>query len=123
TQPPGEPGPRLPPLARDGADRAADDACGLLQAQPRVIAKLHDLPEARLLALEALDRFVHGEQVVGRRLDQCQPLGQLDALAVPAVLDAALAAGPGGEGLAHGRGPRPRETAPAPPPRGPGRPQ
>src|SRR5262249_61763101 len=118
TQPPGEPGPRLPPLARDGADRAADDACGLLQAQPRVIAQLHDLPEARLLALEALDRFVHGEQVVGRRLDQCQPLGQLDALAVPAVLGAGLAAGPGDGGLARGPGRPPPEATPPPPPQG-----
>src|SRR5262249_24086971 len=69
-------------------------------------------PRRGLLRLEALDRLVEGEQVGGRRLDQGQPLGQLDAPAVPAVLAAGLAAGLVDEDLAHGPGGRPEEVPP-----------
>ena len=84
-------------------------------------------------AWSLLDRLVHGEEVVGRRLDQGHALGQLDAAAPAAVLVGPLAPGLLDEDLAH----RPRggaeEVAAAVParvliaapaagrPRGPGR--
>src|SRR5262245_33049783 len=46
-----EPGPHLPPFALYGADRPVDDACRLLQSQPRVITEQHQLRQARLLGL------------------------------------------------------------------------
>ena len=77
-QPPRQPGPRIAPIALQGADRHADDTGRFLHAQAGVIAELDDLRQFRVLRLELLDRLVQGEQIAGRRFDPGQALGQLD---------------------------------------------
>src|SRR5262245_32483547 len=93
SQAPRQPGPRIAPVTLQGADRYTDDAGRFLDAQPDVIAELDDFRQLRVFRLELLDRLVQGEQIAARRLDPGQSLGQLDALYLPSVLDAALVAG------------------------------
>ena len=52
--------------------------------KPGVVAELDDFRQMRVFRLELLDRLVQGEQIVGRRLDPGQALGQLDG-AAPAL--------------------------------------
>src|SRR5262249_57208884 len=90
---PGQPGPGVTPIPLDGAHRRADHAGGFFHTQAREVAELDDLGQARVFRLEPPERLVQGEQVVGRRLDPGQPLAQLDALRLTAVLLTGLAAG------------------------------
>src|SRR5262249_10358643 len=68
TQTPGQPGAGKTPVARDAADRPADDVGGFLHAQSSVVAKQDDLRQVRLFGPELLDRLVQRQQVVGRGL-------------------------------------------------------
>src|SRR5262249_39778804 len=111
-QPAGQPGAGGAPLALEGADRPADGIGPLFQAQPGVVAERDQLGQVRLVRLEALDRLVQREQVVGGRLDQGQALVEFDALAAAAALLAGLAAGLFDEDLAHGPRGGPEEVAP-----------
>src|SRR5262249_12563363 len=108
---PGQPGAGVAPLALKGTDRPADDAGRLVKAQPGVVAEHDQLGQGRPGLLEPLNRLVQRQQVSGRRLDQGQALGQLDALPAAAVFLAGLAAGLLDEDLAHGPRRRPEEMA------------
>ena len=103
----------MPPVAVDRAHRLAEDAGRLLHAQPGEVAEHDDLRQVRLLGLELLDRLVQRQQVVGRRLDEGHPFGQLDAPALAAVLVTGLAARLLDEDLAHGPRRGAEEVAPA----------
>ena len=86
-RPVGGPARRAQTAARArGARRDPQDGGRLVRAQPGEVAEHGDLGQVRLLRLELLDRLVHGEEVVSRRLDDRQALGQVDAVAAAAVL-------------------------------------
>jgi RNA polymerase sigma factor (TIGR02999 family) len=57
----------------------ADDLGRLLHAQTGVEPQPHEFGQARLLRVEALDRLVEREQVVGGWFNPDHPLGELDA--------------------------------------------
>jgi hypothetical protein len=69
----------------------------------------------RLLGLAPLDGLVQRQHVVGRRLDQGQALGLLDAAGAAAVLACPLAPGLFDEDVPHGPGGGAEEVAAAVP--------
>ncbi len=87
----GQPGPREAPLARQRAWRHVKDGGSLVDAQPGEVTEHGNLGQVRLLDLELPDRLVHSEEVVGRRLNNGNAFGQLDALAATTVLLGPLA--------------------------------
>src|SRR5262249_19109189 len=75
------------------------------------IAEHGDLGQVRLRRLEHLDRLVHGEQVLGRRLNDGQLLGQLNATDTAPVLPGRLPPGLFDEDIAHRPGGGTEEVA------------
>src|SRR5262249_50250964 len=79
-----KPGAREAPLARQGAGRHAQHGGRFVHAQAGKVAQHGNLGQVQFFRLEFLDRLVHREEVVGRRLNNGQALGQLDAPGVAA---------------------------------------
>src|SRR5262245_54630660 len=117
-----EPGPGVAPQPVRAGPGHAEGLGGVLDRQPGEKVQLHDAGGLGVLGGEPGQGLVEGEDLLGRRADRDVLVVELDPLPVPAVPEAALAAGTLDEDAAHGLGGGGEELAAAGPagPRRPG---
>src|SRR5262245_35938207 len=113
-----EPGAGEGHLAIGGGPREAEDFAGLFDAQPGEVMQLDELAAEGVVAGEAVQGLVQGEEVIRRGEGDGLGLLEVAAAVPPASLLGALATGAIDEDPAHGLGRSGEEVAPAVPPPG-----
>src|SRR5262245_27003802 len=116
-----EPGPGVAPQPVRAGPGQAEALGSVLDRQASEEVQLHDAGGLGVLGGKPGQGLVEGEDLLGRRADRDVLVVELDPLPVPAVPEAALAAGRFDEDAAHGLGGGGEELTPAGPP-GPHRP-
>src|SRR5262245_10674272 len=108
----------ITPIALDTCAREAEDARGILLAQPDEVTELHELGLDRVLRLELGEGFVDGQEVLGGSRGRDIHVVEVLPFQPPAMLLGSLAAGVLDQDAMHGLGSSGQEVTAAVPPLG-----